>query len=323
MFDHSDFFKGIEKNALNQFIPELKTALKARESVRTFGDLDDWLTALNALPDWPVTEVSLDTQAITLNTDKPLTHEEITELRDTLMSLHPWRKGPFSLFGVDIETEWRSDWKWNRIAPNISSLEGKTVLDVGCGSGYHAWRMRGLGAQLVLGIEPMPKYICQYKVLKHYLPEEPVFVLPLCAEDMPKNMQCFDTVFSMGVLYHRKSPIGHLEELKALLKPGGELVLETLVIEGDEQQVLVPEGRYAKMRNVWFIPSVSQLTLWLKKLGFKQIECIDINQTSLEEQRTTDWMTFQSLVDFLAPENPDLTIEGYPAPLRATLKAVR
>ncbi|PMC22346.1 tRNA 5-methoxyuridine(34)/uridine 5-oxyacetic acid(34) synthase CmoB, partial [Klebsiella aerogenes] len=44
----------------------------------------------------------------------------------------------------------------------------------------------------------------------------------------------------MGVLYHRRSPLDHLWQLKDQLAPGGELVLETLVIEGDENTVLVP-----------------------------------------------------------------------------------
>ena len=56
----------------------------------------------------------------------------------------------------------------------------------------------------------------------------------------------------MGVLYHRRSPIDHLLELKGCLQTGGELVLETLVIDGGLGEVLVPENRYAKMRNVWF-----------------------------------------------------------------------
>jgi len=148
-------------------------------------------------------------------------------------------------------------------------------------------------------------------------------VLPLGIEDLPENLEGFDTVFSMGVLYHRRSPFEHLLRLKDLLRVGGELVIETLVIEGDEDAVLVPEDRYAKMRNVWFIPSPAALTKWLKRSGFKDVELVDVTSTTTEEQRSTAWMRFESLTDYLNPENPSQTLEGYPAPRRAILIAKR
>jgi tRNA (mo5U34)-methyltransferase len=238
-----------------------------------------------------------------------------------LMGLHPWRKGPFAIGDVFIDTEWHSDWKWNRVAKHLRPLQGKTVLDVGCGSGYHCWRMAGAGAELVVGVDPSQKFLYQFQALKKYLGAQPVHLLPLRGEDLPKNLSGFDTVFSMGVLYHRKSPFDHLEELKAALRPGGELVLETLVIDGDENDILVPGERYSQMRNVWFIPSAKALSHWLERCGFVDVVVADINQTSIEEQRATDWMTFHSLENFLDPNDNNKTVEGYPAPKRATLIA--
>ena len=145
--------------------------------------------------------------------------------------------------------------------------------------------------------------------------------LPLALEELPAKLEGFDTVFSMGVLYHRRSPIDHLLDLKDTLLRGGELVLETLVVEGDAQQVLVPEDRYAMMRNVWFLPSVPALELWLRRAGFVDVRCVDVSTTSVEEQRATDWMRFQSLPDFLDPADHSRTVEGLPAPTRAVLLA--
>ena len=127
----------------------------------------------------------------------------------------------------------------------------------------------------------------------------------------------------MGVLYHRRAPIDHLLQLKACLRPGGELVLETLVIEGDVNQCLMPEDRYAQMRNVWFLPSVAMLERFLARAGFVNIRCVDLNRTSVEEQRSTEWMQFQSLPDFLQPDDSSKTLEVHPAPMRATLVAVK
>ena len=237
-----------------------------------------------------------------------------------LRQLMPWRKGPFTLHGLTIDTEWRSDWKWDRVLPHISPLVLRTVLDVGCGSGYHLWRMKGEGADFVVGIDPSQLFYCQFEAIKHFNPDPTVHLLPVGIDDMPE-LKAFDTVFSMGVLYHRRSPIDFLAQLKQQLRPGGELVLETLVIEGDEQAVLVPTDRYAKMRNVWFIPSTAALLLWLQRVGFKEAKVVDLSVTCLDEQRKTDWMENESLIDFLDPTDHSKTIEGYPAPLRAVIVA--
>jgi tRNA (mo5U34)-methyltransferase len=157
--------------------------------------------------------------------------------------------------------------------------------------------------------------------LQKYLQNDRVAVLPMGIEHLPEKLQAFDTTFSMGILYHRRSPFDHLIALRDSLRPGGQLVLETLVIEGQAGEVLVPEGRYSKMGNVWFIPSTATLEAWLKKAGFKSPKLIDVSQTSRDEQRSTDWMSFHSLAEFLNPDNPNQTIEGYPAPRRATFIA--
>lgn len=320
MIDYQPFFTHIQNTALKKHSQSLQQALDFRLNARTHGDLPAWQKVLETLPKAKNVKAELDQDTISLSTTSSI---DTKALQENLMALHPWRKGPFKLFDLFINTEWRSDWKWQRVAPHINSLDNKMVLDIGCGSGYHAWRMRGAGARMVLGIDPSPKFLIQFQVFKHYLPQEPVYLLPLMSEDLPAHMQCFDSVFSMGVLYHRKSPFEHLEELKGALKKGGQLVLETLVIDGDEHTVLVPGERYAQMRNVWFIPSAKALENWLERLGFSDIKTVDINQTSLDEQRPTDWMTFNSLQHFLDPNDINKTIEGYPAPKRATIVATK
>ena len=133
---------------------------------------------------------------------------------------------------------------------------------------------------------------------------------------MPVSWSVFDTVFSMGILYHRRQPINHLRELHSLLKPGGELVLETLIVDEAEGGILSPSGRYAMMRNVWSIMTTKKILSLLDETGFKQAQCVDENATSLEEQRRTPWMQFHSLAEFLDPLDRSKTIEGYPAPKR-------
>ena len=308
-----------DEPTLCEWLKVLPEQLAQSMSEKRYGDLKRWRESMHALPELTARTACLNSPYVGAAGD--ITDTERADLEQALRGLHPWRKGPFSLFGVDIETEWRSDYKWERLADAISPLQGRRVLDVGCGSGYHCWRMRGEGAAEVIGIDPTPLFVLQFKAIQKYLDDSVVHVLPLTLEQLPPKLHAFDTVFSMGVLYHRRSPIDHLTDLRDTLAPGGELVLETLVVEGNEHTVFVPPGRYARMGNVWFLPSPEALELWLSKVGFADIRLIDVSQTSIKEQRSTDWMTFHSLTNFLDPENPNKTIEGHPAPRRAILTA--
>lgn len=311
----------LQNSALAEFSAELLMLNeKGWGKILNHGDLPRWQSGFKALPGVSpsVTDCNRSALKIGAADDTAMSQQE---LKTALKQMHPWRKGPFEVFGVHIDTEWRSDWKWDRLADAISPLEGRTVIDIGCGSGYHLWRMFGAGAKLVVGIDPTPLFSIHFATIKRYMPAAPVFVLPFGIEDMPHKMHSFDTVFSMGILYHRKSPIDHLLELKQLLREGGELVLDTLIVEGNETQCLMPQGRYGKMRNVWFIPAVDMLKLWLERSGFTNINVVDVTATTCNEQRATDWMQFESLSDFLDPDDSTRTIEGYPAPVRAILTA--
>lgn len=320
MINYQAFLNHLSEHPqLANWSKELPQQIAAGLNEARFGDLPRWKEALAALPDLRPDTIALNTSRV--GADGSVSDSQREQLHEALKGLHPWRKGPYELFGVHIDTEWRSDWKWDRLKDAIAPLEGRTVLDVGCGSGYHCWRMRGAGANLVVGIDPTPLFVMQYFALQKYIQDERVAVLPMGIEHLPEKLQAFDTTFSMGILYHRRSPFDHLIALRDSLRPGGQLVLETLVIEGRAGEVLVPEERYSKMGNVWFIPSTATLEAWLKKAGFKSPKLIDVSQTSRNEQRSTDWMKFHSLAEFLNPDDPNQTIEGYPAPRRATFIA--
>ncbi|HBT57496.1 MAG: tRNA 5-methoxyuridine(34)/uridine 5-oxyacetic acid(34) synthase CmoB [Pseudomonadota bacterium] len=321
MIDYTPLLDTLKSTPLASWHTTLAEGLQARLAELQHGDLERWQQSLRNLP--PLDGVQHDfSRGVKLTGAAALPDATRQQLHDALQGLHPWRKGPFDLFGVHIDTEWRSDWKWERVAPHID-LRGRRVLDIGCGNGYYMWRMWHAGAAMVIGVDPNLLFLNQFEAVKHYLPTAPVWQLPFTLEDLPEPTNAFDTVFSMGVFYHRRSPVDHLLQLKACLRPGGELVLETLVVEGDENHCLLPEDRYAQMRNVWFLPSVPMLERMLRRAGFRNVRCVDLNQTSMEEQRSTEWMRFNSLPSFLDPNDSSKTIEGYPAPLRATLIAER
>lgn len=321
MIDYQPLYDALIDAKADAWVKILPEQLERGFDPSRHGNLAEWQVLVDSVPVLPAAQHVLDADAVQIGGSDDLSAPAKEQLESQLKALHPWRKGPYNLFGIHIDTEWRSDWKWDRVKKHIAPLEHRLVLDVGCGNGYHCWRMLGAGAKTVVGIDPMMLNVMQFQLVRKLYGEAPVYVLPMGIEDMPYGLKAFDTVFSMGVLYHRRSPIDHLMELRDCLQAGGELVLETLVIDGGLGQVLLPEDRYARMRNVWFLPSCDTLVSWLKRCGFKNIRLVDVTVTSIEEQRTTEWMTFHSLKDFLDAENPQLTCEGLPAPKRAIVIA--
>lgn len=286
------------------------------------GDRAKWQRVLDQLADIAPSSCDFTQSAIQIGAPQDCDRECKARLKHLLLELKPWRKGPFNLFGVMIDSEWRANLKWDRLAAQID-LRGRRALDVGCGNGYYLWRMLGHGARIALGIDPAQLYIAQFNALKRYCPDRPAFVLPLKSEQFP--LHCgnnhddigFDSVFSMGVLYHRRHPREHLRKLLAFARPGGEIIVETLTLDGDADAVLTPAGRYAKMRNVHAIPSPLALEAWLRQSGATGIRLLDVSTTTAAEQRATEWMEYESLDDFLDPSDRRKTIEGHPAPRRA------
>jgi tRNA (mo5U34)-methyltransferase len=280
------------------------------------GEFKHWQKTLDALPVVETNSTIDIVDTVSVGELGDLDQGQFKRLGNLMKKFKPWRKGPYHIHGLHIDTEWRSDFKWERLAEHISDLSGKYVLDIGCGSGYHLWRMRGAGAKFVVGVDPTQLFLMQFNAIKHFVDDSSVHLLPLGVEQLPE-LKAFDTVFAMGVLYHRRSPIDFLYQLKAQLVKGGELVLETLIVDGDENTVLVPGERYAKMRNVWFLPSEKAMCAWLERCGFSNVRVVNTDVTALDEQRKTEWIDTESLQDFLDPNDSSKTIEGYPAPKRA------
>ena len=314
----------VDISALQRWHPSLVAWLQTQdyswqEIATRHGDAARWLQALHALP----TAVA----APPCWQDGKLVFSGPQGLEPLLKALSPWRKGPFQVGDCYIDTEWRSDWKWQRLEAALGDVSGKQVLDVGCGNGFHLWCLWLAGAKSVLGIDPSLLFCIQFQALYRLL-QTPVDIvlLPVSLEDFaaPSAVSngLFDVILSMGVIYHRRDPFAHLHHLRQHLKPGGQLLLESIVVPGDAYTTLVPQKRYSRMRNVWFIPSAAALVHWCLRAGFVDAKIIDDSPTTTQEQRSTAWMPFESLAQSLSADQTQ-TVEGYPAPRRAIISAWR
>ncbi|PID40081.1 MAG: tRNA 5-methoxyuridine(34)/uridine 5-oxyacetic acid(34) synthase CmoB [Proteobacteria bacterium] len=276
---------------------------------------------LKDLPNVEPTHTDVNRARIRIGCPADLNADQLAALHEALVKLKPWRKGPFDIFGISLDSEWDSSIKWNRLAGHLPCLEGKRVLDIGSSCGYYMFRLAQRQPAMVIGLEPSLGMYFQYLALSRYLDLPGLHCLPLKLEEIPPMPDCFDMVLCMGILYHRRSPLDTLRLMRDLMTPGGQLVVETLILEDRGSLVLFPETRYARMKNVFFIPTVDCLTHWLRHSGFDDVRCVDISATTFKEQRKTDWIDGQSLSDFLDPDDPHKTVEGYPAPVRAMVMA--
>jgi tRNA (mo5U34)-methyltransferase len=300
VFDFAALSDCLAALGLKHWDAQLAPLLRDRLTGRTHGDWRRWNEIVESLP---------------------TARGDSAEVCELLMGLHPWRKGPLELDDVTIDAEWRSDWKWERVKDALAPLDDRNVLDVGSGNGYYALRMREAGAARIIGVDPTLLFAMQFLAINVFADEPDIFILPCRIEDAPPANHAFDTTFSMGVLYHQRDPLAHLERLAETLRPGGQLVLETLFLPGDDLRSESPPGRYARMRNVWHLPTVPQLLSWLETAGYRDIEVVNTSMTTTAEQRSTPWMTFESLREALDPDDPTRTVEGWPAPQRVVVSA--
>jgi tRNA (mo5U34)-methyltransferase len=240
------------------------------------------------------------------------------EIHQVAKMLMPWRKGPFKIGELYIDSEWRSNVKYNLLRPHFQ-LEGKTVADIGCNNGYYMFRMLEENPKELVGFDPSPLYKTQFDFINHFIKSEIVYEL-LGVEHLEFYGKKFDTIFCLGVLYHRSDPVAMLKSLFRGLEDGGELILDTFYIDGDDEMVLSPASSYSKIPNIYFVPTIPALKNWCLRAGFSSFEVLETSKTDASEQRKTEWIEWQSLEDFLDPQDETKTVEGYPAPQRVYVR---
>ncbi|MDX9901241.1 MAG: tRNA 5-methoxyuridine(34)/uridine 5-oxyacetic acid(34) synthase CmoB [Aliarcobacter sp.] len=291
-----------------------------KSECRTWKNVEPWYLQLQESSKIEKNNLSIDYgDWFSVGTKEDVSIEEQEIILQTAKSLIPWRKGPFKIFDLEIDSEWQSNIKYNLIRP-FFDLKDKVVADIGCNNGYYMFRMLEDKPKRLVGFDPSPLTLHQFEFINHFVKSDIVYEM-LGVEHLEFYNHKFDFIFMLGVLYHRADPVGTLKSLARGLNSKGEILIDTFMIDGDEELCLTPNKRYSKIPNIYFIPTIPALKNWLERAGFEHIEVLATTVTTSEEQRKTIWSFDQSLEDFLDENDKTKTVEGYPAPKRVYVKA--
>jgi len=298
---------------------DLQLLREERKKWLTWKNILPYQEAIKNLPQYEDVEVSLgDRVSMTIPN---LGIADIEQIEETALLMKPWRKGPFQINDLFIDSEWQSQIKYNLLEPYFD-LKDKVVGDIGCNNGYYLFRMLTHEPKKLIGFDPSAIYYSQFQFMNHFVKSDIVYEL-LGVEHVEFYEHKFDTLFCLGVLYHRSDPVAMLKSLFKGLNKGGELILDTFMIDGEGEMCLTPKDRYSKIPNIYFVPTVNALINWCTRAGFESVEVLETMVTESNEQRKTKWIDTQSLEDFLDPNDETKTVEGYPAPKRVYIKALK
>lgn len=305
---------GVDLPALEQAIHHRWRSIEGRAE-------EKFVRAIQGLTTFPTSEKYFDGPEIRLGKRSDLSSDQWAKVYQLALDLKPWRKGPYNLYGLEVDAEWQCSIKWSRLWPSVGGISNKVVLDIGCNNGYYMYRMLPHAPKMVLGIDPIFRPWSQFQFVNSIARDPRVHHELLGIEHVDCFESFFDLVFFMGVIYHHRSPLDQLLAIRKAMRKSGTIIFETIGIPGDDPVALFPDGRYACMRNIWFVPTVACAVNWLKKAKFSDIQIISVTPMSTDEQRVTAWSTAASFEDFLDPNDKSKTVEGHPAPVRIALKA--
>ncbi|MCT7610637.1 tRNA 5-methoxyuridine(34)/uridine 5-oxyacetic acid(34) synthase CmoB [Aliarcobacter butzleri] len=298
----------------------LEILQKKKEECRTWKNVEPWFLQLKEACKIEKSNLKIDYgDWFSIGNRTDLSDEEYEIIVQTAKKLIPWRKGPFKIFDLEIDSEWQSNIKYNLIRPYFN-LKDKIVADIGCNNGYYMFRMLEDCPKRLIGFDPSPLTLHQFEFINHFVKSDIVYEM-LGVEHLEFYNHKFDFIFMLGVLYHRPDPVGTLKSLARGLNSKGEILIDTFMLDGDDEICLTPNKRYSKIPNIYFIPTIPALKNWLERAGFENIEVLATTVTTSEEQRKTPWSFDESLEDFLDPNDSSKTVEGYPAPKRVYVKA--
>ena len=259
--------------------------------------------------------IEINLSSIKLNSVNTFTELAQAKINKIIEQLTPWRLGDYLIFNNLIKSEWNCDFRWKLIDKYIPFLNNKKVADIGANNGYFSFRLLEFNPSQLLCFEPNDLYNLQLYFIASLLKNNSIKIIKNGVENLINYDSSFDFILFMGVLYHRENPIETLKNIYFALKANGVAIVESICIEGDSDLVLFPYKSYAKMKNIWYIPSESVLKYWCEIAGFRYIQKIFNYYVTEDHQKKSEHSPNESLSDFLS-EDGLKTVEGYPPPYK-------
>jgi len=144
----------------------LDSLREERQKWLTWKNIKPYQEAILALPDYANVDVKLsDTVEVHI---ADLSSEGTSQIKETALLMKPWRKGPFGLNDLFIDSEWQSQIKYNLLKPHFD-LKDKIVGDIGCNNGYYLFRMLSQQPKKLIGFDPSAIYYSQFQFINHFV----------------------------------------------------------------------------------------------------------------------------------------------------------
>jgi tRNA (mo5U34)-methyltransferase len=250
------------------------------------------------------------------------------EIELKIKELGPWQ------YNIDINgiqtTPTQSNYlkkRWESIEPYIpDSLNGKTVLDLGCGAGHFSIKMKQRGAD-VLGVDWYKKTHDQAKFAAEVLDLNIQYKLENIYEFLIRNKKVFDYVLFLGVFYHLRYPLLALDKIGEIAKE--KLYFQTIVTDSDSSDVeleipnnitngnskIFKNSTFPKMYfiekkmtnayNNWFVCNSNAVRAILRSSGFTNIISSDMGFFICEPiKNKPEWRASHSISDIKLKEPP-------------------
>jgi SAM-dependent methyltransferase len=172
--------------------------------------------------------------------------------------------------GADIESFWRlhDPEQSKRLAfTGTGIIRNKVVCDVGCGGGSFLNLVQGL-ARSIIAIEPC-------RVFHRALKQNGFQVYPYVSDAVENHRGTVDVAVSFATLEHVNNPLAFLQDIRALLRPGGVLILSTPNLEDILLEALpdVYPGFFFRAQHLWYFSGKSLQNI-LELAGFTRIKVV-------------------------------------------------
>jgi SAM-dependent methyltransferase len=187
------------------------------------------------------------------------------------------------------------------------SLAGKRVLDVGCNCGGFSVQAARDGAEHVLGVDVVDRYIDQANFIKRALELDQLEFRRLSIEELdPDDVGSFDVTLNFGLLFHLENPVLSMRKLAAVTSHA--MVVDTNV-DGSRggafwrMKVIGGPNPDNPSTSLWrseegsaqFVPTRAAVEKLLQLLGFASVTALEPHPDQARRYHKGTRITFVAL----------------------------